>query len=199
CQYFSESLGKTPAAYGNYRESGERKGIRNPAQRLQRSPRLDFGNASGVFIQLIWEGLRRPGPEYQRSSGKPARASEIYTTAQTRHDQHSRNVGLAFVDYHDPALDYHFRLQPVPIAFPWIAVEKNKIGELTRIQRSQLVSHLDVGGRIRPHHLDQVLRREHHIEDLQLVIEPSFRIVGRIGAVAENGACIPDRPRIHRH
>ena len=80
-----------------------------------------------------------------------------------------------------------------------LAIEKNEVGQLAAFERSQLVAHLDVGRRIRPHHLNEVLSREHHIENLQFVIQPSRGVVICVGAVAEDSARIPDRARVHRH
>ena len=89
-----------------YREGCGRAGVRDPAQRLQRSPERGSGNASGFSQQLLQQGLRGSGPQYQQSAGGAPYPPEVHAAAQTGHDGHPARAG-------EDALAHGFGIGPV--------------------------------------------------------------------------------------
>ena len=56
---------------------------------------------------------------------------------------------LTFVDDDRAAFQSHFGFQHVPITFQWIAIQQNEVGQFARLQRSELIAHLDVSSSVR--------------------------------------------------
>src|SRR5262245_1498284 len=104
---------------------------------------------------------------------------------------------LALIDHDHAALDHDLCVQHVPIPRQRVAIEQDDVGELSFLQRAQIIAHLDVRGGVGSHELDDVLHGKHQIETLQFMFQAGSWVIACIGAVAVDDTSIPRCARIY--
>src|SRR5690348_9934188 len=75
-----------------------------------------------------------------------------------------RGWGFALIGYDYSTFDHESGIQQIPVAVQRIAIDDDDVGELAHFECPELIAHLDEGGRVWSHQLDEVLRREHQVQ-----------------------------------
>src|SRR4051812_7207860 len=105
-------------------------------------------------------------------------------------------AALPLIDDDDATLDDDLGVQQIPVPIERIAVEDDDVRELARFERAPVIALVNERGGVRTHQLDDVLRREHHVDRLELVRESVLRQISRVGAESVDDARIPQRARV---